>query len=114
MTTALRRTLFLVVLVAVGGTAYAWWSGRANLAGPAAAPEWPPLGIPPDTARTPNRAWVSAAPDGTCPDGFPVKVKESSGIFHVPGGRFHERTRPDRCYATAEAAEADGYRPSKS
>ena len=56
----------------------------------------------------------SAAPvDGLCPRGFPVKVKESSGIFHVPGGRFYERTSPDRCYATPAAAEADGYRPAK-
>ena len=48
------------------------------------------------------------------PDGFPVKVKVSSGIFHVPGGRFYERTRADRWYATSDAAEADGYRQSKN
>ena len=48
------------------------------------------------------------------PDGYPVKVKISSGIFHVPGGRFYERTTPDRCYPSAAAAEADGYRPSKA
>ncbi len=38
----------------------------------------------------------------------------SSGIFHVPGGRFYERTHADRWYATGEAAEADGYRQSKT
>jgi methylphosphotriester-DNA--protein-cysteine methyltransferase len=43
-----------------------------------------------------------------------VKVKTSSGIFHVPGGRSYERTNPDRCYATPAAAEADGYRPAKA
>jgi hypothetical protein len=38
----------------------------------------------------------------------------SSGIFHEPGGRFYDRTRADRCYPTAAAAEADGYRRSKT
>jgi hypothetical protein len=52
--------------------------------------------------------------DGACPDGFPIKANDNSGIYHVPGGRFYERTRPERCYPTAEAAEADGYRRSKS
>jgi hypothetical protein len=43
-----------------------------------------------------------------------VKVNESSGIFHVPGGRFYQRTIPDRCYATSADAEADGYRQAKA
>lgn len=114
MTTALRRTLFLLVLAALGGALYAWSSGRKESHGPARAPEWPPLRVTPDTARPAETTWVPGGEDGSCPDGYPIKVKASSGIYHVPGGRFHERTRPDRCYATAEAAEADGYRPSKS
>jgi hypothetical protein len=52
--------------------------------------------------------------DGSCPPDYPLKAKASSGIFHVPGGRFYERTHPDRCYANATDAEADGYRQSKS
>jgi len=63
-------------------------------------------------AATPS--WAPPAADGSCPEGFPVKAKESSRIFHVPGGRFYARTNPDRCYASAAAAEADGYRRSKS
>jgi hypothetical protein len=35
-------------------------------------------------------------------------------IFHVPGGRFYDRTRPERCYATESAAIADGFRRSKT
>jgi hypothetical protein len=58
--------------------------------------------------------WVPPAPDGSAPDGYPVKVKTSSGIFHVPGGRFYDRTVPDRCYPSEAAAEADGYRRSKT
>jgi hypothetical protein len=43
-----------------------------------------------------------------------VKAKLASGIFHVPGGANYARTRADRCYASTEAAEADGLRPSKN
>jgi hypothetical protein len=57
---------------------------------------------------------LRANDDGTVPPGHPIKAKDSSGIFHVPGGRFYDRTTPDRCYPTAAAAEADGYRQSKS
>ena len=59
-----------------------------------------------------EHAWVEPV-DGTCPDGYPVKAKVKSGIFHVPGSPTYERTKPDRCYASAEAAEADGLRPPK-
>lgn len=51
--------------------------------------------------------------DGDCPPGFPVKAKEGSRIFHVPEGAFYARTVADRCYPTAAAAEADGFRRSK-
>ena len=51
--------------------------------------------------------------DGGCPDGYPIKAKEGSGIYHRPGGLSYERTRPDRCYADAAAAEADGFRAAK-
>jgi hypothetical protein len=43
-----------------------------------------------------------------------VKAKLASGIFHVPGGANYARTRPDRCYVSPQAAEADGLRPSKN
>jgi hypothetical protein len=52
--------------------------------------------------------------EGQCPAGFPVKANDNSRIFHVPGGRFYERTVPERCYANASDAEADGYRPAKA
>jgi hypothetical protein len=57
--------------------------------------------------------WVPPV-DGRCPDGFPIKANGSSGIFHVPGGRFYDRTIPERCYAEADAAVADGYRAAKA
>jgi len=58
--------------------------------------------------------WIPPNEDGSCPDGFPIKANDNSGIYHVPGGRFYVRTRAERCYATAEGAEADGYRAAKT
>lgn len=72
---------------------------------------WPPFEPRASAADPP--AWVAPV-DGACPPGYPVKANERSGIYHVPGGRFYERTRPDRCYAEAAAAEADGYRRAKA
>jgi hypothetical protein len=51
--------------------------------------------------------------DGACPEGYPVKAKVASGIYHVPGGLSYARTTPDRCYASAADAEVDGFRPAK-
>lgn len=51
--------------------------------------------------------------DDECPAGFPVKANLTSGIFHVPGGLSYDRTHPDRCYRTAQGAEADGLRAAK-
>jgi hypothetical protein len=61
----------------------------------------------------PPAPWVEAV-DGACPATHPVKAKTASGIYHVPGSQFYERTRPERCYVDAAAAEADGYRAAKT
>jgi hypothetical protein len=58
-------------------------------------------------------AWVEPL-DGECPPTHPIKVNDSSGIFHKPGGRFYSRTDAVRCYSTPEAAGADGYRAAKA
>jgi hypothetical protein len=58
--------------------------------------------------------WVEPNGDGTaCPISHPIKGKLSSGIYHVPGGANYDRTIPDRCYVSEEAAERDGMRRSK-
>jgi hypothetical protein len=135
--TALRRTM-LLTLVALGvGAAVSWWRSQATTPTPAQPPQWPDwpersnattksgesgaadadAAHPTTTEATSDAAepaWLPANDDGSTPAGHPVKVKESSGIFHVPGGRFYDRTKPDRCYPTAAAAEADGYRRSKT
>jgi hypothetical protein len=42
-----------------------------------------------------------------------VKAKLSSGIFQIAGNALYQRTNPDRCYQSPEAAAADGLRPAK-
>lgn len=63
-------------------------------------------------ARAPKRVWVEPT-DGACPTSHPVKAKLASAIYHLPGMLNYERTRPDRCYADAAGAEADGLRAAK-
>ena len=68
--------------------------------------------FPADPEDPPATAWIEPI-DGGCPLSHPVKANANSGIFHVPGGRFYERTQAERCYRDAAAAEADGYRAAK-
>jgi hypothetical protein len=133
--TALRRTVLLTLLALGVGAAVSWWRSQATTPTPAQPPQWPDWperanatdsssaegagdaadpGPTTATSDAAEPAWLPANEDGSTPAGHPVKVKESSGIFHVPGGRFYDRTKPDRCYPTAAAAEADGYRRSKT
>lgn len=56
--------------------------------------------------------WVEASGD-ECPTSHPVKAKLSSKIFHLPGMLNYDRTKPDRCYKDAKAAETDGLRAAK-
>lgn len=95
-----------------------------------AGAQWPPFdaapngaepAVPPESAvQSVAATQPAAAPrwvaplDGACPDGYPVKANDNSRIFHVPGGRFYERTAPERCYAHADDAVADGYRAAKA
>ena len=109
---ALLALLIAPICLVLGGVAFFVVRNRrvATTAGPA---EWPPF--EPRLVPSPGPvAWIEPAAGGVVPDSHPVKVKVTSGIFHVPGGRFYERTSADRLYPNAESAEADGYRPSKS
>jgi len=51
-----------------------------------------------------------------CPPGYPVKGNINSRgekIYHVPGGQFYDRTKPEYCFCTPADAEAAGFRASK-
>ena len=134
---AFRRAVFVGILA---GIAYAVWRTlKTRLLQPPAAVEWEPAPFPfppvprpaastPPATTTPapvpaeasapapapaaNDAWVEPD-DGVCPASHPVKAKLRSGIFHVPGGQNYDRTRADRCYLDADAAQADGLRQSQ-
>jgi hypothetical protein len=81
-------------------------STRETAARPASTPA-------PASAAPSAQRWVPPV-NGACPEGYPLKANDNSGIFHVPGGRFYARTVAERCYANADDAIADGYRPAKA
>ena len=136
------KRLFVLALLGAGG-GYAFRALRARrpaAAEPGLGPstEWPPLERQTAPVKTGAVGLISSADDpastasvgedeslvavsgwrapvdGACPAGFAVKASGSSRIYHVPGGRFYDRTIPERCYESAEAAERDGYRRSKA
>ena len=117
----MRRWLFrLLLLAAVAGLLVMLVRRRNVGAEPAVRPVWPPLDdgeeagpvatVPEEVP--PSKRWSDPV-EKACPPGFEVKVKLASGIYHLPGMFAYDRTIPDRCYASAEAAEADGFRAAK-
>ena len=87
---------------------------------------WPPINLgdseepvdptstePTDGSPLEPRTWVTCDATGDCPPSHPIKAKDSSGLYHVPGGNAYERTIPDRCYASEKDAELDGYSPAQ-
>jgi hypothetical protein len=116
----MRRWLFrLLFLAALAALLFTVVRRRNVGAEPALRPAWPPLDDAEDEAQTavgddipPSARWSDAV-EKACPPGFEVKVKLASGIYHLPGMFAYDRTIPDRCYASAEAAEADGFRAAK-
>jgi hypothetical protein len=138
MMTLVRRLFWLGLLGGAGFGAWAAWQRRTEPTGAPTEPVWPPfdpataspapapafVALPPDEPVDPDDGsadashahrptWVAPV-GGQCPDGYQIKANDNSKIFHVPGGRFYERTVPERCYADAADAEADGYRRAKA
>ena len=108
----------------LAGLAYAGWRAwRARVPAPNPDLSWETAPFPfppvprPAAAALPKvetiEAFTHPDTDGTCPATYPVKAKVTSGIYHLPGGGNYDRTKPDRCYVDAEAAEADGLRAAK-
>lgn len=125
MRTASKRLLGMGLLAALVVALWKAWQ-RQVAANPPSGVQWqtapfpfPPAPRPATTgaSATPARPvapWVEPGDDGACPRTHPVKAKMRSGIYHVPGGASYDRTRPDRCYVDAAAAEADGLRAAKA
>jgi hypothetical protein len=124
-----RWLLRLLVLAGLAGVVYVVLRRRSLGPEPAVRPVWPPFDADEaapaaaSAARTsanvlavevrpPTARWTDPV-EKACPSGFPVKVKLASGIYHLPGMLAYDRTTPDRCYVSAEEAEADGFRAAK-
>ena len=111
-TTTASRTLRRLVLLAVLAGGIGWLVNSKRSSRAAAnddEPVWPPFRSGPT-----GPAWVSPDDQGACPLDHPVKANDNSGIYHMPGGRFYDRTKAERCYVRAADAEADGYRAAKA
>ena len=81
----------------------------------APVPSRAPAAAPKKAAKKPAAplvAWVEPS-GGVCPESHPVKAKLSSRLYHLPGMFAYPRTKPDRCYRDAEAAEGDGLTRAK-
>jgi hypothetical protein len=111
-----------VVAGLIAGGAYAVWRFLASRAPDTAGVTFeaspfpgPPRPVPrpdPPAGPAPDSPWVEPV-DGACPLSHPVKVKLTSGIYHLPGGGNYDRIRAERCYVDADAAIADGLRAPK-
>jgi heme exporter protein D len=68
------------------------------------------------TSELPTPPAGAIAGDGTtaCPPEFPIKGNASSRIYHEPGQSSYANTIPEFCFASAEAAEAAGFRQSRA
>ena len=99
----------------------AWEQARANGVGRfsgecGAAAEPIPEAAPapaPEAAPAAGDAGPVRGADSVCPDSHPVKANDNSGIYHVPGQQHYGRTNARHCYASAAAAQADGYRAAR-
>ena len=64
--------------------------------------------IAPAVADLPKGA-LAATEDGSAPEGHDIKGNADSGLYHVPGSAFYNRTVAEFWFATAEDAEAAGF-----
>ena len=99
----------------------AWEQARANGVGRFSGecgtaaepiPEAAPAPAPEAAPASGDAGPVSGA-DSVCPDSHPVKANDNSGIYHVPGQQHYGKTNARNCYASAAAAQADGYRAAR-
>lgn len=99
----------------------AWEQARANGVGRfsgecGTAAEPIPEAAPapaPEAAPAAGDAGPVRGADSVCPDSHPVKANDNSGIYHMPGQQHYGKTNARHCYASASAAQADGYRAAR-
>ncbi len=75
-----------------------------------------------DTVEAERTAPIASVPAGAvagggtanCPPDYPIKGNRQSRIYHRPGQGSYQATAAEYCFSSAEAAEAAGFRPSRS
>lgn len=75
-------------------------------------PDIPPPSNDPDPPVVAPTPPDNSPPSGSCPPDRPIKGNQS-GIYHVPGGEYYDRTNPEECFGNEADAQAAGYRASK-
>ena len=70
------------------------------------------------TVPPPGQLGVAPVDAWTCPKPHPIKGNFTTYtgercIYHMPGGGYYQKTKPERCYATEDEARQDGCRRSK-
>jgi NAD(P) transhydrogenase subunit alpha len=99
-----------------GTTSPASRNGAEELADqPGLATSPAPVGTNADatTLATPRGA-VAANGSRECPQNFPIKGNAPTRIYHEPGNASYDRTIPEYCFDSSAAAEAAGYRASRT
>lgn len=60
---------------------------------------------------------VKPVDEWNCPKTHPIKgnvnVQKGTRIYHLPGGAFYNKTKPEKCFAAEDDAKKDGFRKSK-
>jgi len=72
-------------------------------------------GKSPSQGKAPSGA-VKGTGGYNCPKGYPIKGNISSKgerIYHVPGGAYYKKTKPEFCFRTEKDAQKAGFRRSK-
>ena len=65
--------------------------------------------------RLPGRVSEGVNPRGRdCPNDHPIKGNLPSRIYHRDGDPDYEAVNPERCFANAASAEAEGFRPVRN
>lgn len=67
-------------------------------------------------AASGNTSGAVPSTGSACPANAPIKGNinnKGEKIYHRPGQQAYEKTKPEACYATPAAAEADGFRAAK-
>jgi hypothetical protein len=78
-----------------------------------AAPLSPVASVTPSEEAPQENPWLPPEVSGDCPPSHPVKAKRSTRLYREPGTAAYDRAKPDRCYVTPQAAEADGFMRAK-